>query len=50
VFETNPNWVINMRTWGEAGVMTEGSDGKDGYHGIEMMFVRYPPDRESDSV
>ena len=30
--------------------MVEHSDGKDEDHGIEMMFGRYPPDRESDSV
>ena len=30
--------------------MTEGPDGKAGDHGIKMMFVKYPPDLESDSI
>ena len=38
---------LNM---GEAGVVSEGPDGKSGDSGIEMMFVGYPANRESDSV
>jgi hypothetical protein len=50
VFESNPNWAVNLRTWGEAGVVTDGPDGKSGDRGIKMMFVGYPANRESDSV
>jgi hypothetical protein len=34
----------------EAGVVTDGPDGKSGDCGIEMMFVSYLANRESDSV
>jgi hypothetical protein len=37
-----------MRTFGEAGVVTEGKRGKTGDRGIDMMFVGYPG-REHDS-
>ena len=30
--------------------LAEGPDGKSGDHGIEMMFIGYPANRESDSV
>ncbi len=50
VFKSNPNWAVNLRTWGEAGVVTDGPNGKSGDRGIEMMFVGYPANRESDSV
>ena len=50
VFKSNPNWAVNLRTWGEAGVVTDGPDGKSGDRGIEMMFVGYPANRESDIV
>ena len=50
VFKSNPSWAVNLRTWGEAGVVAEGSNGKSGDRGTEMMFVGYPENRESDSV
>ncbi len=46
----HPNWAVNLRTWCEAGVVTDDPNGKSGDHGIEMMFVGYPANRESDSV
>ncbi len=45
-----PNWAVNLRTWGEAGVVAEGQNGKSGDCGIKMMFIGYPANRESDSV
>ena len=48
VFGTLPNWSTHLRTWGEAGVVTEGKNKKTGDRGIVMMFVGYS-DRESDS-
>jgi hypothetical protein len=50
VFKSNPNWAVNLRIRGEAGVVKEGTDGKSGNCGIETMFVGYPANRESDSV
>ena len=41
---------MNLQTWGEAGVVSEGPNGKSGDHGITMMFIGYPANRESDSV
>ena len=46
----NPKWATNLRTWGEAGVVKEGKDGKTGDKGIAMMFVGYPLNQEADSV
>ena len=48
VYGTNPKWVTNMRTFGEAGVVAEGKRGKIGDRGLDMMFVWYPG-REHDS-
>ena len=45
----NPKWAMNMQTWGEAGVVKEGKDGKTGNRGINMMFVGYPLNQEEDS-
>ena len=45
----NPRWATNLRTWGEAGVVKEGKDGKTGDKGI-AMFVGYPVNQEADSV
>ena len=50
VFKSNPNWAVTLQTWDEAGVVSEGPDGKSKDHGIEMMFIGYPANRESDSV
>lgn len=50
IFGSNPNWSANLRIFGEAGVVKEGKDGKTGDRGRKMMFVGYPPNRESDSV
>ena len=50
VFGANPKWAKNLRTWGEAGVVREGKDGKTGDRGQSMMFVGYANNRESDSV
>ena len=36
--------------FGETGVVKEGKNPKTGDRGIEMMFVGYPFNRESDSV
>ena len=41
---------MNLRTWGEVEVVTGGPDGKSGDCGVEMMFVGYPANHESDSV
>ena len=41
---------MNLRTLGEAGVVTDDPNGKSGDRGVEMMFVGYPANRESDSV
>ena len=38
-----------MQTFGEAGVVKEGKNGKTGDRGIEMMFVGYTVNCESDS-
>jgi hypothetical protein len=46
----NPRWATQMRTWGEAGVVKEGKDGKFGDRGTVMMFVGYPFNREADCV
>ena len=46
----NPSWANNLRTWGEAGVVKDGKDGKTGDRGEAMMFVGYPNNRETDSV
>ena len=48
VFKSNPNWAVNLRTWGEAGGYS--SNDKSGDCGIKMMFTGYPANRESDSV
>jgi len=37
VFKSKPNWAVNPRSWGEAGVLTDGPDGKTGDRGIEMI-------------
>ena len=52
MFKANPKWSKNLRTWGEAGVVREGKDGKTGDRGQSMMFVGYAHthNRESDSV
>ena len=50
VFKLNPNSAVNLQTWGEAGVVSEGPDGNSRDCGIEMMFVGYPANREWDSV
>ena len=50
VFGKNPRWVVNLRNWGEAGVVKLGKDGKTGDRGATMMFISYPSLRESDSV
>jgi len=49
VYGSNPKWANNLRTFGEAGVVKEGKDGKSGDRGTTMMFVGYPANRESDS-
>jgi hypothetical protein len=49
MFGANPSWSGKLRVWGEAGVVTEGKNGKTGDRGVTMMFVGYA-DRESDSV
>ena len=48
VFGSNPSWVDNMHTFGEAAVVTEGKNSKTGDRGVDMMFVGYTG-RESDS-
>lgn len=50
VFGKNPSWAKHLRIFGEAGVVAEGKNGKTGDRGIDMMFVGYPSNRESDSV
>ena len=50
MYGQNPKWAVNLRTWGEAGVVKVGKDGKTGDRGKAMMFVGYPTNRESDSV
>ena len=46
----NPRWTKKLRTWGEAGVVKEGKDGKTRDRGEAMMFVGYPFNGKSDSV
>ena len=43
-------WTSNMRTFGKAGMVKEGKDAKTGDRSIEMMFVGYLFNQESDSV
>ena len=50
IMGSNPNWMKNLHTWGEAGVVKLGKDGKMGDCGSTMMFVGYPASRESDSI
>ncbi len=50
MFKSSPNWAVNLQAWGEAGVVSEGPNGKSRDCGIKMMFVGYPANRESDSV
>ena len=38
----NPKWVVNLRTWGEYGIMKEGKDKKSVDRGIPMIFMGYP--------
>ena len=45
VFKSNPSWAVNLQTWGEAGVVAEGPNGKSGDRGIEMMLIGYPANR-----
>ena len=41
---------MNLRTWGEAGVATDGPDEKSGDRSVEMIFVFYPANHESDRI
>ena len=50
VFGTLSKWSANLRTWGEAGAVKTGKDGKSGDRGQFVMFVGYHPNHESDSV
>ena len=50
VFGANPKWACNLHTCGEDSVVKVGKNAKTGDHGITMMFIGYPTDRESDSV
>ena len=50
VYDKLPKWTRNMRTFGEVGVVKEGKDAKTDDREIEMVFVGYPFNRESDSV
>ena len=47
---SNPKWAnTKIRTFGQAGVVTRGKNGKLGDRGIPMMFVGYPINHASDS-
>ena len=50
VLGANPKWVVNLRTFGECGIVKEGKNKKSVDRGIAMMFVGYPANREEDSV
>ena len=50
VFKSNLSWAVKLQTWDEAGVVAEGTNGKSGNRGIEMMLIGYASNRESDSV
>lgn len=50
VYGKVPKWATKLRTYGEAGVVKEGKDGKTGDRGQDMMFVGYAVDRDSDCV
>ena len=50
IYGSNPRWTKNLQTFGEAGVVKEGKDGKTGNRGIAMVFCGYPYNRESDSM
>ena len=50
MFDENPRWSRNLHTWGEAGIVKIRKDGKMDDLREQMMFVVYPPNRESDSL
>ena len=50
VYGEVPKWASKLRTFGEAGVVKEGKDGKTGDRGQDMIFVGYAIDRGSDCV
>jgi hypothetical protein len=50
VYGKVPKWATKLRTYGKAGVVKEGKDGKTGDRGQDMMFVGYAVDRDSDCV
>lgn len=48
VYGDDPGWSTALRTWGEAGVVKEGKDGKTGDRGVTVVFVGYPGNRTND--
>ena len=50
VLGANPKWVVNLRTFGECGIVKEGKNKKSVDRDIAMMFVGYPANGEEDSV
>ena len=43
-----PRWVKFMRTFGEAGTVRTGKDGKVGDRGVTMMMVGYADNHEGN--
>ena len=43
-----PRWVKHMRTFGKAGTVRTGKDGKIGDRGVTMMMVGYADDHEGN--
>ena len=43
-----PNFVQHLRTWGEAGTVKTGKDGKVGDRGVTMIFIGYANSHEGD--
>jgi hypothetical protein len=50
VYGSNPAWLRNLMTFGEAGVVKDAKNAKTGNHRTTMMFIGYPENREHDSV
>ena len=45
-----PKFAKNLRTWGEAGTVKSGKDGKLGDRRITMMMVGYTKHHEGDGM
>ena len=43
-----PQFAEHLRTWGEAGTVKTGKDGKSGDRGIVCMLIGYPNNHDGD--